>query len=155
MFLPWPRSTLVQGVVWPPDQAQLRADEGGLVDTVLMADGHNAQADDVVLQLVNPALQAAWVRQSSRVAALEATLIDALPAGGAQFFFAAVWASAGAAAPTNRAASAAAAGMASKRIGVIGSSLEVRFSADAYLRGSTSSHTSWPMLLVSPGEAAR
>ena len=84
MFLPWPRSTLVQGVVWPPDQAQLRADEGGLVDTVLMADGQNAQADDVVLQLVNPALQAAWVRQSSRVAALEATLIDALPAGGAQ-----------------------------------------------------------------------
>jgi putative peptide zinc metalloprotease protein len=84
LFSPWPRSTLVQGVVWPPDQAQLRADEDGLVEAVLMTDGQNAQAGEVVLQLANPALQAAWVRQSSRVAALEATLIDALPTGGAQ-----------------------------------------------------------------------
>jgi putative peptide zinc metalloprotease protein len=84
LFLPWPRSTLVQGVVWPPDQAQLRADEDGLVETVLMGDGQNAQAGDVVLQLTNPALQAAWVRQSSRVTALEATLIGAWLTGGAQ-----------------------------------------------------------------------
>ncbi len=83
LLLPWPRSTLVQGVVWPPDQAQLRADEDGLVEAVPMRDGQNVQPGEVVLQFVNPALQASRVRQSTRVAALEAKLIDALPAGGA------------------------------------------------------------------------
>lgn len=84
LLAPWPRSTRVQGVVWPPDQAQLRADEDGRVEAVLLRDGQNAQAGDAVLQLANPSLQATWVRQSSRVAALEATLIGALPTGGTQ-----------------------------------------------------------------------
>ena len=83
LLLPWPQRTLVQGVVWPPDLAMLRADEAGTVDAVFARDGQAVRAGDVVLQLANSQLQSTHARQQERVKALEVTLFSALPAGGA------------------------------------------------------------------------
>lgn len=79
LLVPVPQHSLVQGVVWPPEQAQLRADEGGIVDAVLVRDGQRVKAGDVVLQMLNPQLQSSQVRQAARVLALESTLFDAMP----------------------------------------------------------------------------
>ena len=49
--VPVPQSTLVQGVVWPSEQAQLRATEGGVVQAVQVAEGQSVQAGEVVLRL--------------------------------------------------------------------------------------------------------
>ncbi len=79
LLAPWPRSTVVQGVVWPSEQSQLRVDEAGFVDRIIAADGQRVQAGDVVLQLVSPQLQSDLARQAARVGALEAERVDALP----------------------------------------------------------------------------
>ena len=84
LVLPWPQRMLVQGVVWPPDRAQVRSDEDGVVDAVPARDAQAVQPGDTVLLLSNPALQSAFARQTARVAELEAGLFDALPLGGAQ-----------------------------------------------------------------------
>ena len=86
LLLPLPQRTGVQGVVWPPDDAQLRADEDGFVAPDALADGAQVRAGDVVLQLVNPVLQTRLTRQGARVDALEAELVQALPgaAGGGE-----------------------------------------------------------------------
>ncbi len=76
--VPVPQSTLVQGVVWPSEQAQLRATEGGVVEAVLVTDGQSVQAGEVVLRLANAQLQASQLRQLARVSALEATLFGTL-----------------------------------------------------------------------------
>ncbi len=78
-LLPWPRHTIVQGVVWPADEAQLRAREDGFVETLLVHDGQRVEAGDVVLRMADPALAARVARQAAHVAALETTLVDALP----------------------------------------------------------------------------
>jgi len=83
LLAPWPRRTIVEGVVWPADEAQLRVGEDGFVETVAVRDGQSVDAGDVVLRLDNPALAAKIARQSARVAALEATLVDAQLAGAA------------------------------------------------------------------------
>lgn len=82
LALPLPQQLLVQGVVWPRDQAQLRSDEDGLVAAVLVDDGQPVAPGTPVLQLANPRLQAELQRQQSRVSALEAELFGALPAAG-------------------------------------------------------------------------
>ena len=84
LLLPLPQRTLVQGVVWPSDLAQLRADEEGFVEAVYVGDGDLVRAGDLVLQLANPKLQSALARQVARVAALETELYQALPAGDAR-----------------------------------------------------------------------
>ncbi|MDH5539076.1 MAG: PqqD family peptide modification chaperone, partial [Rhizobacter sp.] len=84
LALPMPQRSLVQGVAWPPDQAQLRADEEGFVDAVHAGDGQMVRAGELVLQLANPKLQADLDRQSARVAALETELFQALPNGMAR-----------------------------------------------------------------------
>lgn len=80
--LPLPQRSLVQGVVWPPDDAQLRAEAEGQVEAVLVADGQVVQAGAVVLRLSNPQLRSEQQRQALQVAALEAALYDALPNDG-------------------------------------------------------------------------
>ena len=81
--LPLPQRTLVQGVVWPAEQAQLRADEEGFVEAVLAQDGQAVQPGDPVLQLASPKLLTSLDRQASRVAALQTELVHALPGSGA------------------------------------------------------------------------
>lgn len=74
LLVPWPHHTLVQGVVWPQDEAQLRIEEGGFVDTVVARPGAPLQSGDVVLELSSPKLQSEQARQLARVVALEAEL---------------------------------------------------------------------------------
>jgi len=78
-LLPLPQRTMVQGVVWPPEHAQLRSNEDGFVAEVLIADGDLVEPGTPVLRLVNPQLQADLQRQLARVDALEAALFGALP----------------------------------------------------------------------------
>ena len=80
LLAPWPRSTLVQGVVWPADEAQLRVDEAGFVAQVLVSDGQPVRTGEQVLQLHSPQLQSEAARQRARVAALEAELLGSWPA---------------------------------------------------------------------------
>jgi putative peptide zinc metalloprotease protein len=77
--LPWPRASVVMGVVWPPDQAQLRIEEAGFVESQPARDGQPLQAGDVVLQLSSPQLESELARQAARVRALEGELLQALP----------------------------------------------------------------------------
>jgi putative peptide zinc metalloprotease protein len=84
VLAPFPQHTLVQGVVWPADQAQLRADEAGFVDAVLVSNGQSVKAGEAVVQLANPQLQSSHQVQSAKVAALEATLFDAVGFGKSQ-----------------------------------------------------------------------
>jgi len=81
LLLPLPQRTVLQGVVWPPDQAQLRSEEEGFVQAVLLGDGAVVKAGATVLQLANPRLRAELESQSARVAALEAELFGLLPTG--------------------------------------------------------------------------
>ena len=83
LVLPMPQHTLVQGVVWPSEQAQLRSDEDGFVESVLVSDGEAVAADQVVLQLASPGLQTKLSRQSAQVAALETALFSAMPTDAA------------------------------------------------------------------------
>lgn len=83
LALPLPQRTLVQGVVWPNERAQVRAEEAGFVQALLAQDGKALQPGDPVLQLANPQLQAQLERQSARVAALQTELARAQPGSGA------------------------------------------------------------------------
>jgi putative peptide zinc metalloprotease protein len=83
LLLPLPQRTLVQGVVWPSDRAQLRADEDGFVEAVLVRDGQAVQTGEPVLQLANPKLSSSLQRQLARVSAMETELFQALPGDGA------------------------------------------------------------------------
>jgi len=58
MLAPWPDATLVQGVVWAPEQALVRADVEGQVLEVLRQDGDTVQAGEPLLRLGNPKLHA-------------------------------------------------------------------------------------------------
>ncbi len=82
LLIPTPQRTLVQGIVWPAEQAQLRAAEQGVVARIAIGDGQLVRAGDLVLQLRNSDLQTELVRQTARVGALEATLFKALPVDG-------------------------------------------------------------------------
>lgn len=80
--VPVPQRLVAQGVVWPPEQAQLRAGSGGVVMAVHRADGDLVQAGDGVLSLGNADLWAAAAQADARVQALETEALQA--AGAAQ-----------------------------------------------------------------------
>jgi putative peptide zinc metalloprotease protein len=50
-LVPVPTSVVTQGVVWPPDSAQLRPEAGGFVQERVVRDGAAVEQGDVVLQL--------------------------------------------------------------------------------------------------------
>jgi putative peptide zinc metalloprotease protein len=58
LCLPWPDASVVQGVVWAPDEGLVRPDVDGLVAAVHQPDGATVQAGDVLLSLHNPRLLA-------------------------------------------------------------------------------------------------
>jgi putative peptide zinc metalloprotease protein len=69
--LPLPHSTVVQGVLWLPEQALVRAQTEGFVEQVLVADGQPVQAGDPLLTLRAPALLADQERAAGSVQALQ------------------------------------------------------------------------------------
>jgi putative peptide zinc metalloprotease protein len=83
LAVPLPQRLLVAGVVWPADDAQLRADESGFVAEVVAGDGATVAAGDLVLRLANPGLETRLERQRARVEAIETELFNALPSAAA------------------------------------------------------------------------
>ncbi|MFT3858313.1 MAG: hypothetical protein QM742_12720 [Aquabacterium sp.] len=71
LALPWPDRTLVQGVVWAPDEALVRPQTEGMVQTVHRADGAAVQAGDVLVMLHNPSLMAQRERILAQLAQAE------------------------------------------------------------------------------------
>ncbi len=67
---PLPDATVVQGILWLPEQALVRTQVAGFVDTVLVADGQAVRAGDSVLRLRAPGLQADAERLRGQVEAL-------------------------------------------------------------------------------------
>ncbi len=64
--LPLPSYTIAQGVVWPPDQAQVRPAVDGFVREMHAVDGAIVEAGTLLLVLDNPELFAARARLRSR-----------------------------------------------------------------------------------------
>lgn len=72
LAVPFPRTLLVQGVVWPPEQAQVRADTEGFVMRVLARDGDVVEPGTPLVELDEPQLRTEHVGLVSRVQLLEA-----------------------------------------------------------------------------------
>jgi putative peptide zinc metalloprotease protein len=64
--LPLPYHTSSEGVLWLPERAILRAEAGGFVREVLLADGAAVQAGQAVVRSVDPALAARIEVQAAR-----------------------------------------------------------------------------------------
>lgn len=84
LAVPLPRHSVALGVVWPPEQAQLRPETSGFVHELLRADGQAVAAGEPVLRLRDPQLEAQIARQQARLAALDGEWHAALPDGGAR-----------------------------------------------------------------------
>ncbi len=65
--VPFPLSTAAQGVVWPPEGAEVRAGAEGFVERILFAPGSRVSAGQAVIRARDPSLEA-------EVAVLEAEL---------------------------------------------------------------------------------
>jgi putative peptide zinc metalloprotease protein len=76
--LPLPASVVAQGVVWPPDRAQLRPQVGGFVQDGMARDGEAVRQGDVVLQLADADLAAQRDRAASERTGLLAQQYQAL-----------------------------------------------------------------------------
>ncbi len=66
LLVPWPRSTLVQGVVWPPTRPSCASMKAGFVAPVLVPDGQPVRTGDMVLQLASPQLAVGSQHASGR-----------------------------------------------------------------------------------------
>lgn len=71
LCLPWPDRTVVQGVVWAPDEALVRPEADGLVSAVHQPDGAQVQAGDLLVSLHNPRLLAERARIAAQLAQAE------------------------------------------------------------------------------------
>jgi putative peptide zinc metalloprotease protein len=69
--LPWPDRTVVQGVVWAPEEALVRPQADGVVQTVHAKDGDTVQAGALLVTLHNPRLYAQRERITSQLAQAE------------------------------------------------------------------------------------
>lgn len=69
--VPVPERTGAEGVVWVPEQAQVRSLEEGVVEQVAAQDGQQLAVGDVILQLRNPLLDTELERVDARLRGLE------------------------------------------------------------------------------------
>lgn len=76
--LPLPSSTVAQGVVWPPEHAQVRAETAGFVAALATDDAAMVEPGQVLLTLIEPALAAELERKQSQLAGLKAQQYVAL-----------------------------------------------------------------------------
>jgi putative peptide zinc metalloprotease protein len=68
--LPLPLSTVAPAVVWLPEKSQVRPEVDGFVAALLVADGAQVKAGDLLIQLHNPELQSQHEQLSSRLEGL-------------------------------------------------------------------------------------
>ena len=78
LALPVPSRVLVQGVVWPADQARVRAEAEGFVTEVLARDGESVEPGTALLVLAEPALLAERDTLRARLLGLSARQYDAI-----------------------------------------------------------------------------
>jgi len=78
LALPVPSTVLVQGVVWPADQAHVRAEAEGFVAEVLASDGQRVETGTPLVVLVEPALLAERDMLRARLLGLSARQYDAI-----------------------------------------------------------------------------
>ena len=76
--VPLPSSTVAQGVVWPPEQAQVRAGTAGFVDALAADDASDVVPGQLLLRLAEPALGADYERLQSQLAGHRAKQYTAL-----------------------------------------------------------------------------
>lgn len=76
--VPLPFSSLAQGVVWVPEQAQLRTGTDGFLMAIEARHGDRVEAGQVLARLEDPRLQAEVERYRHRLAALDADLFQAM-----------------------------------------------------------------------------
>jgi len=84
LALPLPDSTLVQGVVWAPEQALIRPDIEGQVEQVLRADGDAVRPGEPLLQLSNPKLLAQRERVATQLDRAQQQAYQHLGVNGSQ-----------------------------------------------------------------------
>ncbi len=65
LVVPAPQQVVAPGIVWPPEQAQLRAGAAGFVDRLALAQGAPAQAGQSLVLLEDPVLVASQERIAS------------------------------------------------------------------------------------------
>ncbi|MDB5956683.1 MAG: hypothetical protein JWP60_3291 [Ramlibacter sp.] len=65
LVVPAPQQVVARGIVWPPEQAQLRAGAAGFVDRLALPQGAPAQAGQSLLLLQDPVLVASQERIAS------------------------------------------------------------------------------------------
>jgi putative peptide zinc metalloprotease protein len=70
--VPMPHHTQVQGVVWLPESAVVRAARSGFVQRLAISNGTRVEAGEEILTLRDPALTARVLQQAARVEAAEA-----------------------------------------------------------------------------------
>ena len=76
--LPLPYHTVARGVVWLPEQAQVRAGTDGFVLRVAARDGDRVTAGEPLVMIEDPELVAEHVRLASRLEALLVEVYDVL-----------------------------------------------------------------------------
>ncbi|WP_435704333.1 HlyD family efflux transporter periplasmic adaptor subunit [Yoonia sp.] len=69
--LPAPSATVVEGVTWPNEQAQLRAGTNGFITTVAPESTANAMVGDLLISVDDPFLQARHGLMTAELAALD------------------------------------------------------------------------------------
>jgi len=84
LAVPFPNMLLVQGVVWPPERAQVRAETEGFVERVLAREGAYVQPGTPLVELADPVLRTQHIALRSRVQSLEAQRYQLLLSDPAQ-----------------------------------------------------------------------
>lgn len=81
LLLPWPDRIVARGVVWAPDQALVRSEVDGLIQTLHHADGDMVKAGDLLVTLDNPKLLARRERLAAQVTQAEQQQFTGMLAG--------------------------------------------------------------------------
>ena len=76
--LPMPDATSADGVVWVPEQAQVRSEGEGFIERVWVHDGQEVAAGDAIVQLLDPALDTDFERVQARLRGLDVAYHSAL-----------------------------------------------------------------------------
>jgi len=82
--VPAPFRTVVEGVVWLPQSALVRAGQEGFVERLVATPGHWVKTGELLIQVRNPALQSMHRVSQAKVAELEATYLAKLVADRSQ-----------------------------------------------------------------------